>query len=292
MKVLVTGASGLLGADIARSFSRRGNEVSALMGRKELDITSAADTITLICDKKPDIVVHSAGFRSVDDAEKNAVMTFAVNSFGSKNIALACEKLQIPMIHISSDSVFDGERDTPYNEYDKPNPVNIYGYSKLLAEQEVRLYCRRHFIVRVPLLFGALGHTKNNYICIMDGKLARGESVEYTTDQLCSPTFTKDVGEALAEIADSEFYGIYHLANEGQASRYSFYKRCAELLGHDTALIKPIKQREKLVRRPKNTLFSSISFRLTFPAFKARNWEVALEECIAELRQNCACCQQ
>ena len=89
----------------------------------------------------PDLIVHAAGFRMIDDAERNREMTLAINSFGSRNVALAADMLGIAMVHISSDSVFDGETDQPYNEYDRTNPVNIYGYSKLMAEQEVKTYC-------------------------------------------------------------------------------------------------------------------------------------------------------
>lgn len=284
MKVLVTGATGLFGEDIARVFAEK-HEVVAVKGRKELDITNAKEVFSYIEKVKPNLIIHSAGFRMVDEAEKNPLETFAINILGTKNIALVASKYDAKLIHISSDSVFDGEKNTAYNEYDKPNPVNVYGYSKLMAEEEVRYYHRKHFIIRVPLLFGALGRKQNNYIHIMRNKILDGQTLEYTTDQMCSPTYTFDAAKALLNMADTEFYGIYHLANEGKASRYEFYKRCAELLGLDTKKINPILQKEKVARRPKNTIFDSIACKKTFN-IKLREWQDALEDCIKEVKKD------
>jgi dTDP-4-dehydrorhamnose reductase len=241
--------------------------------------------MAFVSEKAPGLVVHSAGFRMVDAAEEDPETTYSVNALGSKNVALACQRLEIPMMHISSDSVFDGERERPYTEFDRPNPVNVYGHSKLMAENEVRIHCRRHFIVRLPLLFGALGYIESNFLFQMIHRLKKGERLEYTTDQLCSPTYTKDVGETLARMAGSEFYGVYHLANEGEASRYSFYSYCAERLGFPTDSIRPVTQQAKPARRPKNTLFSGIAFKNTFPNLVLRDWRSAVEECVAEVKE-------
>ncbi|HHU48224.1 MAG: dTDP-4-dehydrorhamnose reductase [Caldicoprobacterales bacterium] len=288
MKVIVTGASGLLGADIVRSFKKTGHAVIGLMGRKMLDVTKAKDVIEFVSEKKPDLVIHCAGFRMVDLAEKDPVTTYSVNTLGSKNVALACQKQDIPMVHISSDSVFDGESNKPYTEFDPPNPVNVYGHSKLMAECEVRTHCHKHFIIRVPLLFGALGYRESNYIYQMVRRLKDGERLKFTTDQLCSPTYTKDVGDTLVQMVDSEYYGLYHLANQGEASRYCFYSYCAEKLGFSTDNIQPILQEEKPARRPKNTLFASISFNHTFPDLVMRDWRSAVEECVVELKERMA----
>ena len=284
MKVIVTGASGLLGADIVKSFERAGHQVTGLMGRKVLDVTNAGAVRSFILDTSPDLVVHSAGFRMVDAAEKDPTDTYAINTLSSKNMALGCQCLNIPIIYISSDSVFDGESQHPYSEFDRTNPVNVYGYSKLLAEAEVRTHCRKHFLIRVPLLFGAFGYPESNYIHMMAQQLKQGVRMEYTTDQLCSPTYTKDVGDTLVKMAESEYYGLYHVANKGEASRYSFYKYCAEKLGLDASLLQPILQQEKPARRPKNTLLTGVAFNRTFPELDLRDWHEAIEECIPELR--------
>ena len=282
MKTLITGASGLLGSDLARVF-REKHEVIALEGRKALDLTDARAVMDFMMERRPELIIHSAGFRMVDEAEQHRNRTLAINTFATKNIALAAAKLDIPMVHISSDSVFDGETDVPYNEYDPPNPINVYGYSKWMAEQEVRTMHRRHFIVRVPLLFGANGHPDSNYIRIMWNKLLAGEKISYTTDQLCSPTYCVDVAREIMVMCETEFYGTYHIANTGVASRYEFYSECARQLGCDTGLLVPILQKERSAKRAKNTMFESIAYPNTFHR-TLRDWHEGLRECMEELK--------
>lgn len=282
MKVIVTGASGLLGADIARVFAKE-HEVIALKGRKELNLTDAQAVMEYMEGHKPDLIIHSAGFRMVDAAEEQRRMTFAINTFGTKNVALAAAKLDIPMIHISSDSVFDGETEVPYHEYDTTNPINTYGQSKLMAEQEVRAIHRKHFIIRLPLLFGAEGYTHSNYIFMMMDKLDAGEKISYTIDQMCSPTYCVDVAKELLVMAKTEYYGTYHIANTGIASRYDFYSACAAGLGYSTDQLIPILQKDRSAKRAKNTMFDSIAYTNTFHR-TLRDWHEALDECLEEIR--------
>ena len=164
-------------------------------------------------------------------------MTYAINTFGAKNAALAASKLDIPLIHISSDSVFDGETEVPYHEYDKTNPINTYGRSKLMAEQEVR-----------------------------------------------APTYCMDVAEELLHMADTEFYGTYHIANTGTASRYNFYSACAAGLGYSVNQLVPILQKDRSAKRAKNTMFDSIAYTNTFHR-TLRSWQDALEECLEEIKE-------
>lgn len=283
MKVVVTGASGLLGADIVRVFERE-HEVLALKGRKELNLTDAQAVMEYMKEKKPDLLINCAGFRMVDTAEEQRRMTFAINTYGAKNAALAASMLDIPLIHISSDSVFDGETEVPYHEYDKTNPINTYGQSKLMAEQEVRAVHRKHFIIRVPLLFGANGYTHSNYIYMMMEKLDAGEKITYTTDQMCSPTYCVDVAKELLNMAETEYYGTYHVANTGTASRYDFYCACALGLGYSADQLVPILQKDRSAKRAKNTMFDSIAYTNTFHR-TLRDWHEALEECLKEMKE-------
>ncbi len=283
MKVIVTGASGLLGADIAAVFARE-HEVVALKGRKELDLTDAQAVLAFMQEMKPDLIINCAGFRMVDMAEEQRRMTFAINTFGAKNAALAAARLDIPLIHISSDSVFDGETKVPYHEYDKTNPINTYGQSKLMAESEVRAVHRKHFIIRVPLLFGAKGYQHSNYIYMMMEKLDAGETVSYTTDQMCSPTYCRDVAEELLNMAQTPYYGTYHIANTGIASRYEFYSACALGLGYSVNRLVPILQKDRSAKRAKNTMFDSIAYTNTFHR-TLRGWKEALGECLEEIKE-------
>ena len=283
-KVVVTGASGLFGSYLCNVFGDEYNVVP-LLGRNALDITDTKKVISYFEKEQPDLIIHSAGFRDLDEAEKFRERTITVNTFGTKNIALVASKLDIPLVHISSDSVFDGDTDEPYNEYDKTNPINVYGYSKMMAEKEVMNYHRRFFIIRLPLLFGALGSPERNLIKTMAEKIERNEIVECTTDQVCSPTYCKDAAKVVLEMTRTDYYGLYHVSNQGKASRYEFCKKCAEFLNLPTDKIVPVLGRDKQERtakRAKNTVFSSIAFKNTFN-LELRNWEEALAECISEM---------
>ena len=279
-KVIITGASGLFGSYLTKVFDTE-YKVVPLLGRKDLDIIDTQKVMTYFENEKPDLIIHSAGFRMVDEAEKLREKALTINTFGTKNVALSASRLDIPLIHISSDSVFDGNTKQSYSEYDPTHPINAYGYSKMMAEQEVMRYHRKHFIVRVPLLFGTLGNPQNNYLNIMIEKLSKNEIMEFTTDQICSPTYCKDAADAILKMTKTDFYGLYHISNQGKASRYEFYKKCAELLNLSTDNMIPILQKNRLAQRPKNTVFSSIAFKNTFN-LELRDWNEALTECILE----------
>lgn len=281
MKVLVSGASGLLGAEIVDVFSGV-HETRGLMGRRELDLVNAREVMDFVVAQRPDLIINSAGFRMIDQAEREEEKTIAINVLGTKNLARAADALDIPLVHFSSDAVFDGEADVPYHEFSRTNPINVYGYSKLKSEEQVRESTRRHFIVRVPLLFGPLGHEESNYIFILRAKLEAGESLTYASDQICSPTYTRDVAKAVLEMVDTVFYGTYHVANEGTASRYEFYRTCASLMGLDTTSISPILMRDQAVKRPRYTVFSSVAYENTF-SLRLGAWRPGLEDCMRRI---------
>lgn len=282
MKVLVTGASGLLGAEIVDVFSRV-HETRGLMGRRELDLVSASEVLDFVVGQMPELIINCAGFRMIDQAEREAEKTIAINVLGTKNLARAADALDIPLVHFSSDAVFDGEADEPYHEFSRTNPINVYGYSKLKSEEQVRESTQRHFIVRVPLLFGPLGHEESNYIFILRAKLEAGERLTYSSDQICSPTYTRDVARALLEMTGTTFYGTYHVANEGVASRYEFYRTCASLMGLNTANISPILMKDQAVKRPRYTVFSSIAYTNTF-SLRLGDWRTGLEDCMSRIK--------
>jgi dTDP-4-dehydrorhamnose reductase len=278
MKVIVSGASGLLGEDIVNVFEEK-HEVIPLMGRKSIDITNTRLLVDFIEKEKPDLIIHSAGWRNVDDVEKNKDKAFLINTLGTKNMVLGAKKIGCPIVYISSDSVYNGEKGEPYNEFDFPCPVNTYGYSKLKAEEMVYTLYDKYFIVRVPLLFGAKGHKESNIIISTWEKIKNNEKVYAPTDQLCSPTYTKDIAEVLLEMVKTDFYGLYHLTNEGIASRYDLYKAFAEYKNLETSLVIPSKSDMKYARRPKDVTFKGLAFNNTF-GIRLDKWQVALKRCI------------
>ena len=281
MKILITGASGLLGQDIADIFSNK-HEIMPLMGKKQLDVTSAKKVIELAMDFKPDCIIHSAGWRNVDDVEKSREKALLINILGTRNLTLAAKKTNSIIVQISSDSVFNGGKKSPYNEFDMPCPINTYGYSKYMAEEEVKSLINRYFIIRVPLLFGLKGHKKSNSIFEIKEKISSGETIYSPTDQICSPTYTADVAKVLLEMIETEFFGTYHVANMGVASRFDFTKKVAELLKLDSDKVFPMTSDKKYAKRPKNTTFNCIAYNANFQT-KLDNWEKALERCLKDL---------
>jgi dTDP-4-dehydrorhamnose reductase len=284
MKVVVTGASGLLGEEIADFFSEE-NDVIALKGRKQIDITKTDEIFYFLKEINPDLIIHSAGWRAVDDCEKNKEQALLINSLGTKNIALAAKSIGCPMIHISTDSVFDGETDKPYTEFDSLKPVNVYGYSKLKAEESVISILDKYFIVRVPILFGNKGKKEDNLILNVWDKIERGEKIYAALDQVCSPTYTRDVAYVLSKMAKTEYYGVYHVANEGVGSRYDLMKEIAEIKGYSSENIIPYNSEMKYAKRPKFTVFNGIAFYNTF-GIKLRDWKIALKECIESISKS------
>jgi dTDP-4-dehydrorhamnose reductase len=281
LKSLVTGASGLLGWEIADAFEKAGYQTVRLMGRKSIDITNTPEIIGFVEKEKPDVIIHCAGFRDLDEIEKNEAQGFALNAFGTKNIALAASRTGSKLIYISSDTVYDGEKKTGYHEYDLPNPINVYGKSKYMAELEIRSLCQKYFIIRTAWLFGLKGHRENNVIFNIIDKINAGERIQASGNQFCSPSYTLDIAEALVTAASTEYYGTYLVSNQGAASRYEVSRTIAEFLGLDEKkVIEAESGKIRLAKRAANTVFESIAFPRTFGIVMAP-WKDALRRCIA-----------
>jgi dTDP-4-dehydrorhamnose reductase len=285
LKSLITGASGLLGWEIADAFEAAGYQTVRLMGRKAIDITNAPQIISFIEKENPDVIIHCAGLRDLDEIEKNEVRGFAINTFGAKNIALAASRTGSKLIYISSDTVYDGEKKTGYHEYDLPNPVNAYGRSKHMAEQEIRFLCQKYFIIRAAWLFGFKGHRENNVIFNIIDRINAGEQVQASGNQFCSPSYTLDIAEALVKVASTEYYGTYLVSNKGSASRYEVSRAIAELLGLDTQKVTQADSGKiRLAKRAEHTAYDSIAFPRTFGIDMAF-WQDALERCVESYKK-------
>lgn len=285
MKVVVTGASGLLGYDIADIFEKNGHTVIRLSGRASIDITNPREITSFIVKENPDCVVHCAGSRDIDYLEAHPDECYLINTFGTKNIAFACEKVHSKLIYISSNAVYDGKKEEGYHEYDEVNPLNVYGNSKLLAEKEVKAISSKYFIIRTAILFGYKGHRENNFIFNIMENLDKGKKVYANYNQICSPTYTKDLAEAILKVADTEYYGTYNISNSGAASRYELSLLVANKLGLNERLVikSDAKLSGKLAKRPRNTALKSIAFSKTFD-ITMRDWEDSLENCIEDIK--------
>jgi dTDP-4-dehydrorhamnose reductase len=218
----------------------------------EVDITDPDAIGSSVEAGKPDVVIHAAAFTAVDDCERQPQRAFLVNSAGTQNVALACRRFDVPMLYISTDYVFDGEKDGPYLENDEPNPLNIYGRSKLEGECHVRELLSRFWIVRTSWLFGPLG---KNFVQTILERGKAGESLRVVDDQIGAPTYTVDLAAKLLEVVERGEPGVYHITNQGYCSWFEFSKEIARQAGLGESKISPIPTSgsDRPARRPRNS---------------------------------------
>lgn len=249
MKILVTGVNGQLGYDIVKECKERNIEVVGV-DVSEMDITDAKKVEDIIKEGNYDAVIHCAAWTAVDLAEEKKEACYKVNVEGTKNIASVCKEKNIKLMYFSTDYVFSGEGNTPWNEYDKRTPLNYYGQTKYESELIVE-EVEKYFIVRTSWVFGVNG---SNFIKTML-KLGQTKSeISVVNDQVGSPTYTYDMAKLCVEMIQSDKYGIYHVSNEGECSWYEFAK---EILGYldKEIVVNPVTSDEfpSKAKRPKNS---------------------------------------
>ncbi|MFP5501882.1 MAG: dTDP-4-dehydrorhamnose reductase [Candidatus Sericytochromatia bacterium] len=218
MKILVTGAQGMLGQDLVPILGEYGHDVLAC-GRQDLDVTDPASVRRLLERERPDLVIQSAAYTNVDGAESDPQGAFRINAYGTQLVALACQAIGAPLMYISTDYVFDGLAGRPYLEADTPTPQSVYGRSKLAGEQHVRELLSQFYVVRTSWLYGRHG---KNFVDTMR-KLGREKpELSVVADQHGSPTSTVALSHALARLAASGLYGVYHATGQGETTWHGF----------------------------------------------------------------------
>ena len=245
MKVLITGAKGMLGREISLKFKQKGYIVTET-DRSNLDIEDFENVKTILFQEKPDAVIHCAACTNVEQAETEPEKAFRVNKNGTENIAKVCSELNCILIYISTDYVFDGEKNAPYLPEDKPNPLNVYGLSKFYGEKAVKQYCEKFYIVRTSWLFGKYGKNFPDTMLALKDK----PEIKVVNDQTGCPTSTVYVAEELAKFFTKP-YGIYHICGGGSTTWYEFAQEVFRLSGIH-ANIKPCTTAEypSKVKRP------------------------------------------
>lgn len=218
MKVFVTGVKGQLGHDVVNELTGRGIQAVGV-DIEEMDITDAACVTRVIKEAAPDAVIHCAAYTAVDAAEENEELCRRVNAEGPRNIAMVCRELDIKMIYISTDYVFSGQGDRPWEPDDEREPQSVYGQTKYEGELAVQELLDKYFIVRIAWVFGING---KNFVKTMLKLAETHDTIRVVNDQYGSPTYTYDLARLLADMVLTEKYGVYHATNEGICSWYDF----------------------------------------------------------------------
>lgn len=275
--VLITGANGQLG-HCFQAISENFSDINfTFVSSSELNITNASDVETFFKNGTFDYCINCAAYTKVDLAEKEEDKAFLINAESVQHIANACKNNNVVLIHVSTDFVFDGSKNTPYLETDSPNPINVYGHSKLKGEAFIQSILENHFIIRTSWVYSEFGH---NFMKTMLKLASEKDHLNIVDDQIGSPTYAKDLAEFIIKIikSNSRDFGIYNFSNSGETSWYEFAKTIFELKGLNVDVF-PINSSEYITfaTRPKYSVLNTTKAEQTFN-FKIRNWKTALKE--------------
>lgn len=250
MKVLVTGVKGQLGYDVANELEKRGHEAVGT-DVEEMDITDAAKVRGILTEENPDAVIHCAAYTAVDAAEENVELCRRINAEGTENIARVCSELNCKLLYVSTDYVFNGEGERPWEPDDEREPLNVYGQTKCEGELAVEKYVEKFFIVRIAWVFGVNG---KNFIKTMLRLGKDHDELTVVADQIGSPTYTFDLSRLLVDMIESDKYGRYHATNEGLCSWYEFAVEIFRQAGMDVH-VRPVTSEEypAKAKRPHNS---------------------------------------
>jgi len=284
MKILITGAAGMLGTqvvcDLQRGYTELGTIPQSFVGAQllladlaELDITDKASCEKYMAENRPDVVINCAAYTNVDGCESHQEDAFKVNAIGARNLAIACENIGAKLVHVSTDYVFKGDEPTPRREYDITNPISVYGKTKNVGEEFVRRYCTKSFIVRTAWLYGYFG---KNFVKTMVRLCNERGGASVVNDQHGNPTNAADLSHHLLKIADSEEYGTYHCTGNGECTWYEFAREIARLAGFE-GVMKPCTSDEfpTPTKRPAYSSLDNMMLRVTV-GDEMRHWKDAL----------------
>ena len=301
MKVFVTGVAGQLGHDVMNELAKRGHEgigtdlaaeysgvqdgsAVTKMPYVPLDITNAEAVSKTLEELRPDAVIHCAAYTAVDAAEDNLELCRKVNAEGTRNIAKVCKALDIKMMYISTDYVFNGGGERPWEPDDHREPLNVYGLTKYEGEISVEQNVSRYFIVRIAWVFGVNG---KNFIKTMLRLGKEKGAVSVVDDQIGSPTYTYDLARLLVDMIQTDKYGRYHATNEGLCSWYEFACEIFRQAGMDEVKVTPVDSSgfPAKAKRPQNSRMSKE--KLTENGFERMpSWQDALGRYLKVLKEN------
>ena len=291
MKILVVGGQGMLGQELMACFPA--TEFTVVnYGLPELDITNEKSVHHVVDSVHPDIVINAAAFTAVDLAETEIDLAYAVNRDGPKHLGLSCRRMGVPLIHISTDYVFDGKSGRPYREQDPPSPLGIYGKSKWAGEEAIRQCHDKHIIIRTAWLYSIYG---NNFVKTILRLASQQTELRVVNDQFGSPTSAKDLARAIQNICVNlgvggtrDEWGDYHYCGAGETTWFEF----ARFLIEEGKEFAPLRVQRILplstaeyptpAKRPQYSVLDCAKIQKVFGVL-TNHWETSVRNCIKEL---------
>jgi dTDP-4-dehydrorhamnose reductase len=250
MRVLITGAGGMLGSAVFPAFSSAGHEVHATdleprevvgLPMSRLDVRVYSEVVGTVERLRPDLVLHLAAETDLEVCEASPDHAYQTNTLGTHNVAVACQAGGIPIVYISTAGVFDGEKNSgPYDEFDLPRPINVYGSSKYEGELLVLRLVPRHFVIRAGWMVGGLDRDHKFVAKVIEQIRTGATTIRAVTDKLGTPTYTQDFALNMLALIETPFYGRYHMACLGEGSRYDVAREIVDFYGRDEIHVVPV----------------------------------------------------
>lgn len=262
MKAVVLGSAGMLGSDLLPVWS--GRAVVRAFPREACDISDKAAVNSVLRSEKPDVVLLLAAATDVDRCQLDHAYAYRANAVGAEIVSQACRSAGSSLVYISTIAVFNGEKASPYDEYDIPSPINVYGLSKYHGESAVRTFCPEHWIVRTGWLFGG-GSRDTKFVARILRKTALEEKISVVRDCVGSPTYTADLAEGLLRLVSSFQHGTYHMVNSGSpASRYELAREALEIAGYPAEMVLPCLSSDFDLPAPRPKMEAACTVKLAF----------------------------
>ena len=289
LKVLVTGANGMLADSLCPLLRKEGYEVylsdlSVTEDVFNLDVRQREQIDDFLKTHKVDIIYHLAAETDVDKCELNQAHAYETNAKGTENVALGCRQYGCTLVYISSGAVFDGEKMNGYTEEDPPNPISVYGKSKLDGERIIQSLLSKYYIVRAGWMIGGYNKDKK-FVWKIVQLLKTKKEIPVVIDKIGSPTFTNDFSRGLVSIVAAGKYGLYHCVNKGICTRFDIAEKIVEYLGKKDVVLKPVGSEYFPLPAPRWKSEALLNFRLSNMGMDImRPWQDSLREYLADIR--------
>lgn len=287
MKALVTGADGMLGSALCPLLAKRGYSIiqtdlfPSNEGSEKLDVRNYNFVKETVHKTKPDLIMHLAAETDVDKCEVEPDHAFLTNTIGTQNVALICQKYDIELVYISTIGVFYGDKAEPYTEFDEPNPINIYGRSKLEGEKTVQTLLKKSYIMRAGWMIGGGPKKDKKFVGKIIKQMCETQKLKAVNDKIGSPTYTHDFSKCLGDLVETGFYGLYHCTNKGVGSRFDVANKIVEFMGRTDVIVEPVSSAYFPLPAARARSEMSRNYKLELLGMdSARNWEEALKEYI------------